>query len=160
VVTRLLDLVSTRFDYVVIDTPRTWFSWTDNVLMGSNRLFIVTESTVPGLRNAKQLVTAINERLGDGVQPQVIVNRFEQRMFGAGLRRTDLNKALGGTLVGTIPNNYALVREAIDRGVPLEDVKPRNSVTLELKKLIEPVTPKKAAPEPAAAKSRGLAWAR
>lgn len=160
VVTRLLDLVSTRFDYVVIDTPRTWFSWTDNVLIGSNRLFIVTESTVPGLRNAKQLVTAINERLGDGVQPQVIVNRFEQRVFGAGLRRTDLNKALGGTLVGTIPNNYALVREAIDRGVPLEDVKPRNSVTLELKKLIEPVTPKKAAPEPAAAKSRGLAWAR
>src|SRR5262245_62745444 len=43
VVTRLLDLVSTPFDYVGIDPPRTWFSWTDNVLIGSNRLFIVTE---------------------------------------------------------------------------------------------------------------------
>ena len=138
VVTRLLDLVSTRFDYVVIDTPRTWFSWTDNVLIGSNKLFIVTESTVPGLRYAQNLVGAINERLGDGVQPQVIVNRFEQRMFGPGLRRTDLKQALGGALAGTIPNNYALVREAIDRGVPLEEVKPRNPVTTELKKLIEP----------------------
>ena len=33
---------------------------------------------------AKGLVGAIRERLGDGPQPQVIVNRFEQRMFDAG----------------------------------------------------------------------------
>ncbi len=37
VVTRLLDLVSTNFDYVVFDMPRTWFSWTDSVLLGSNQ---------------------------------------------------------------------------------------------------------------------------
>src|SRR5581483_2006277 len=36
VVTRLLDLASANFDYVVIDMPRTWFSWTDSVLLGSN----------------------------------------------------------------------------------------------------------------------------
>src|SRR5262245_13898164 len=153
VVTRLLDLVSTRFDYVVIDTPRTWFSWTDNVLIGSNRPFIVTESTVPGLRYAQNLVTAIIERLGDDVQPRVIVNRFEQRMFGPGLRRADLKQALGGALAGTIPNNYALVREAIDRGVPLEEVKPRNPVTTELKKLIDPHTA--AQRKPAAPAERG-----
>ena len=47
VVTRLLDLVSTNFEYVVFDMPRTWFSWTDNVLLGSNKLFIVSETTVP-----------------------------------------------------------------------------------------------------------------
>ena len=67
--------------------PRTWFSWTDSVLLGSNRLFIVSEMTVPGLRHAKQLVAAIRERLGDGPQPQVIVNRFEQRMFAPGLQQ-------------------------------------------------------------------------
>ena len=80
-VTRLLDLVSTHFDYVVIDMPRTWFSWTDSVLLGSNNLFIVCEATVPGIRHAKQLVAAIDERLGDSPKPTVIVNRFEQQMF-------------------------------------------------------------------------------
>jgi pilus assembly protein CpaE len=161
VVTRLLDLVSTRFDYVVIDMPRTWFSWTDNVLIGSNRLFIVTESTVPGLRHAKHLVTAINERLGEAVQPEVIVNRFEQRMFGPGLRRADLKQALGDALAGTIPNNYGLVREAIDRGVPLDEVKPRNAVVVELKKLIEPPQAARSGrSEAAGEKSRSPAWAR
>jgi len=160
VVTRLLDLVSTRFDHVVIDTPRTWFSWTDNVLIGSNKLFIVTESTVPGLRYAKQLVTAINERLGDAAQPRVIVNRFEQRVFGAGLRRTDLKQALGGALAGTIPNHYGLVREAIDRGVPLDEVKPRNPVSAELRKLIEPQTTKAARGQEPPEAARRLPWMR
>jgi len=136
VVTRLLDLVSTNFEYVVFDMPRTWFSWTDSVLLGSNKLFIVSETTVPGLRHAKQLVAAIKERLGDGPKPQVIVNRFHQRMFSPGLRRSDLAQTLGDAFVCAIPNDYNLVREAIDRGVPLDEVKPGNKITAQIRKLM------------------------
>jgi pilus assembly protein CpaE len=106
------------------------------VLLGSNKLFIVSETTVPSLRHAKQLVAAIKERLGDGPNPQVIVNRFEHRMFSSGLRRSDLEQTLGDSFVAAIPNDYALVREAIDRGVPLDEVKPGNKVTAQLKKLV------------------------
>src|SRR5579872_2762269 len=127
VVTRLLDLVSSHFDFVVFDMPRTWFSWTDSVLLGSNQLYIVTEATVPGLRQARQLVDAVRERLGDGPKPQVVINRFEQRLFAHGLRRTDIEQALGDSFRTTIPNNYGLVREAIDRGVPLDEIKPGRS---------------------------------
>jgi pilus assembly protein CpaE len=136
VVTRLLDLVSSNFEYIVFDMPRTWFSWTDSVLLGSNKLFIVSETTVPALRHAKQLVAAIKERLGDGPNPKVIVNRFQQRMFAAGLRRSDFEQSLGDCFVSAIPNDYNLVREAIDRGVPLDEVKPGNKITAQLKKLV------------------------
>ena len=95
VVTRLLDLVAANFDNVVIDVPRTWFAWTDCVLIGSNRLFLVTEMTVPGLKHARHLVNVIHERLPDGPKLEVIVNRFEQRLFGPGLRRADIEQALG-----------------------------------------------------------------
>jgi pilus assembly protein CpaE len=138
VVTRLLDLVSSNFDYVVFDMPRTWFSWTDSVLLGSNKLFIVSETTVPGLRHARRLVEAIRERLGDGPKPQVIVNRFEQKLFSSGLRRADIEQAIGDAFAACVPNHYRLVREAIDRGVPLEEVEPGNKITLQLKKLILP----------------------
>jgi pilus assembly protein CpaE len=137
-VTRLLDLVSSHFRYVVIDTPRTWFPWTDSVLLGSNKLFIVSEMTIPGLRHAKKLVSAIGERLGETANPQVIVNRFEQRMFVQGLRRVDIENALGKSFAGTLPNNFQIVREAIDRGIPLEEVKPNNNVILALKKIMLP----------------------
>ena len=137
-VMRLLDLVSTHFNYVVFDMPRTWFSWTDSVLLGSNQVFVVSEMTVPGLRHARQLVEAICERLKEGAAPKVIVNRYEQRLFGPGLRRGDIEQTLGDTFAGAIPNQYQLVREAIDRGVPLDEVKPGNKVSQALKKLIEP----------------------
>jgi len=149
VVTRLLDLVSSHFDYVVFDTPRTWFSWTDSVLLGSNKLFIVSEMTVPGLRHAKQLVEAIRERLGDGPKPQIIINRFEQKLFSTGLRRADIEQALGEDFAASVPNHYNLVREAIDRGVPLDEVKPGNKITAQLKKLIFPQPGGKTARQPA-----------
>lgn len=160
VVTRLLDLVSARFDHVVIDMPRTWFSWTDNVLLGSNEAFIVTEMTVPGLRHAKQLIAAISERLAEAAPPKVIVNRFEQRWFAPGLRRTDIQQTLGEAFAGTIPNDYRLVREAIDRGVPLEDVRSRNGVVTELKRIVLPQPAAARKDQTAADHSRRFAWAR
>lgn len=159
VVTRLLDLVSTNFDYVVFDMPRTWFSWTDNVLLGSNKLFIISEMTVPGLRHAKQLVEAIKERLGDGPKPQVIINRFEQKMFSSGLRKADIEQVLGDSFAGCIPNNYGLVREAIDRGIPLEDIKPGNPVSTQLRKLVMPPAPAESAGGGGLKKFK-LSWAR
>jgi pilus assembly protein CpaE len=160
-VTRLLDLVSSHFNHVVIDMPRTWFPWTDSVLFGSNKLYIVTETTVPGVRHAKQLITAIGERLAGGPKPRVIVNRFEQHLFGPGLRRGDIEQALGEAFAGVIPNNYRLVREAIDRGVPLDEVKANNAVSSALRKIVTPLPGKQAASgRKAAEKDRAAAWAR
>ena len=160
VVTRLLDLVAAHFDNVVIDVPRTWFNWTDSVLIGSNRLFLVTEMTVPGLKHARTLVNVIRERLPDGPALEVIVNRFEQRLFGPGLRRADIEQALGESLALTVPNNFRLVSEAIDRGVPLDEVKAGNNIQQALAKLIVPPKQKNAAKVVAAPVERKLAVVR
>jgi pilus assembly protein CpaE len=161
VVTRLLDLVSSHFDYVVFDMPRTWFSWTDSVLLGSDKLFIVSETTVPGLRQAKQLVDAIRDRLGDGPHPKVIINRYVQKVFSPALRKSDIQQTIGDAFLACIPNDYGLVREAIDRGVPLEEVKKGNKITAQLRKLVLPQAAAKPAKDDAdGAKKFKLSWAR
>jgi pilus assembly protein CpaE len=135
-VLQLLDLVSQRFANVVIDLPRAWDAWTDEVLTASNRLFVVTDMTVPGLRLGRRLAASLTERLPDA-KPRVIVNRFEQQLlFGTGLRRADVERALEGFLEGTVSNNYKLVREAIDRGTPLEQIKAGSNVSTDLKRLV------------------------
>lgn len=136
VVMKLLDLAVSRFDYVVIDLPRTWFAWTDAVVSGSNKVFVVTETTVPGLKLASNLANAMAAKLGEEVKPRVIVNRFEQKMFGSGLKRGDLEAALKEKFAGTVSNNYRLVREAIDRGVPLDAVEKGSNVAMDLRKVI------------------------
>ena len=115
--------------------------------------------TVPGLRHAKQLVEAVRERLADGPQPQVVINRFEQRMFSSGLRKNDIEQVLGEAFAACIPNHYGLVREAIDRGIPLDEIKRGNQITQELKKLVLPQAAKPAAGAAGLGKLK-LAWAR
>jgi len=72
----------------------------------------------------------------DAAVAQVIVNRFEDRLFSGGLKKRDIEQALGKDFAAVVPNFYRLVREAIDRGVPLDEVKPGNKITAELKKLV------------------------
>src|SRR5262249_44468951 len=49
-VTRLLDLAAGKFSDLVIDLPRQWLPWSESVLRGADQFFIVTELSVPGLR--------------------------------------------------------------------------------------------------------------
>ncbi len=138
VVVRMLDLVSAYFDNVVIDMPRTWFPWTETVLLGSNNLYIVAEMTVPCLRHTQRLIQAVYETVGKEVKPKVIVNRFEQRMFESGIKQADVEEILGDHFAGGISNNYRLVREAVDRGVPLQEIDADANVINDVKKIILP----------------------
>lgn len=138
VVVRMLDLVSAYFDNVVIDMPRTWFPWTETVLLGSNKLYIVAEMTVPCLRHTQRLIQAVYDTAGKEVKPIVIVNRFEQRMFESGIKQADVENILGEHFGGGISNNYRLVREAVDRGVPLQEIDPDANVIQDLKRIILP----------------------
>jgi len=52
--------------------------------------------------------------------------------------KSDIEQAIGDTFLACIPNDYGLVREAIDRGVPLEEVRKGNKITLQLKQLVLP----------------------
>ena len=151
IVVRMLDLVSAYFDNVVIDMPRTWFPWTEAVLLGSNKLYIVTEMTVPCLRQTQRLIQAFHHTVGKEVRPSVIVNRFEQRRFEGGVKQSDVEELLGDHFVGGISNNYKLVREAVDRGVPLHEIDAEANVVKDLKRIILPDEA-----NAAAAKSRSL----
>lgn len=137
-VVRVLDLVSAYFDNVVIDMPRTWFRWTETVLLGSNKLYIVSEMTVPCLRHTQRLIQAIYETAGKEVKPNVIINRYDPRGQQNGVRENDLTEILGDHFAGGVSNNYRLVRQAVDRGVPLHAIEPNANVIGDLKKIILP----------------------
>lgn len=141
-IARLLDVIAMRYDQVVIDLPRVWQPWTDAVLAGSDRIFIVADMTVPGLRCARRILDRIAGRLAGRIEPKVIVNRFTKlSAFSNGLRVGDVEKALGPAYAGYITSNYGLVREAIDRGMPLEELRPGNIVSSDLGHILFPQAP-------------------
>jgi pilus assembly protein CpaE len=159
IVMGLLNVVCQCFDQIVIDMPNSWHSWTDNIVLGSNKLFLVSEATVPSLRKAKQLAQAISAKLGQRPKPNVIVNRFQWRLFSPGLRDADIKRALGDGFACTIPYNHRLVHEAIDRGVPLNEVRKNSDVAVAVKRLINPRRPKSKVQLGSPSRSPTLNWA-
>jgi len=135
-VVKLLDLVSAYFDNVVIDMPRTWFPWTETVISGSDKLFVVADMTVPSIRHSHRLVKAVEERIGKQSNPRVIVNRMDFRKNASGLNASDVENSLGEYFAGGVPNNYMLVRDAVDRGVTIGSVDAANNVTKALSSIV------------------------
>ena len=138
VVVKVLDLVSAYFDNVIIDMPRIWFPWTETVLRGSNHVYITAEMTVPCLRHTQRLINAIETEVGKEVKPRVIINRYTPKGLEGGVKADDVEELLGERFAGGISNNYKLVREAVDRGVPLHEVDQNANVVRDLKRIILP----------------------
>ena len=61
-----------------------------------------------------------------------------KKTFENGIRTADVEEVLGEHFAGGVSNNYRLVREAVDRGVPLHQIDPNANVINDLRKIILP----------------------
>jgi pilus assembly protein CpaE len=136
VLTTALSIVSDMFEHMILDLPSVWQPWTNDVLNGSDEIYIVTEFMVPALRKAHELRTAMQARLNGEAPVKIIVNKCRQHIFGGGLRKGDAADLLGEGLAGFIPDESDLVREAINRGEPLSVASRSNRVARELSRIL------------------------
>jgi pilus assembly protein CpaE len=132
----VLGLLSRSFDYVVIDMPKNWYPWMDNVIWGSNHVFVVTNFTVPALRHARYVIDAISAKAINEPKVSVIVNKHRQKLLGAGLKKSDAEQLLRNWLAGFIPESSDLVHEAINRGLPLSEVVRGNKLEKALERIL------------------------
>ena len=122
---RLTDVARGRFEIVLADLPPAWSAWSFEVLRQSDEVLLVTQMTVPGVRQARrQLDTLRAENLGD-LPVKVVLNRFEKR-WGGPLSVKEVEKALGRPVDFTIANDYRTVSEALDQGLSLAEVRRRS----------------------------------
>ncbi len=133
----ILGLLSEAFDHLIIDLPRHWWSWTENVIWGSDRIFVVTGFTVPALRNARFLADAVAAKAAAKAEVSVIVNKFHEPLMGAGLTRKDAEGILEARLGGFIPNLGGLVDDAINRGTRLAETRAGNKVGKKLSQILD-----------------------
>ena len=121
-ITQLLNLAVTKFDDVVLDLPRQWLPWSQSILRASNKFFIVTDLSVPGLRHARRLADEMQRLFDVPSKGRVIVNKY--RWLGNnGIKKSDAYEALGERLAGFIPDMGSSVRDCQNRGIPMSEVK-------------------------------------
>ena len=136
-VENILGLVSDVFDNFVIDLPGTWYSWTDSVMHGADKMFVITEFTVPALQYARSLANGIRDKQLNNLQTHIIVNKYRQQLIGSGLVKQDVHDVLGYENIHFIPEDRRLVEEAINRGEPLSQLKKSNRIGKDLSRALD-----------------------
>jgi pilus assembly protein CpaE len=81
-------------------------------------------------RARRQLNLLQSQDLGQ-LEVRVILNRFEKSMSRT-IRPSDVREALGRDVAYTIGNDFPMMRAAIERGVPIEEIKRKSAVGRDL----------------------------
>ena len=134
-IARLLDLVAAKFDNLVIDLPRTWLPWSESVLKGADHFFVVTDLSVPGLRQARRVTDELHRRFGSAIKRRVIVNKLGW-LGSHGVKKSDAFEVLGERLAGFVTEAGALVNESRNRGIPLSEIKKSNRIEKDIEAIL------------------------
>ena len=144
-VVQLLDMASQIFDTLIIDMPPMWTPYCDPVVAGCDRVFVITEPSVPALRRARDIAEALPDKLPEDARVRVIINKWRREFLGAALSRRDAEVALNGFLAGFIPEDATLVRDAINRGDLLSATSWSNKISRELARIVAVEAPQELA---------------
>jgi pilus assembly protein CpaE len=83
------------------------------------------------LNRAKRQLRLLESQDLNNLDVRVIVNRYDKNAARM-IRPSDVREALGRDIAYTISNDYPLMRAAIDRGVPIGDIKRKSAIAKDL----------------------------
>jgi|KBSSwiStaDraftv2_1062776.scaffolds.fasta_scaffold46245_5 pilus assembly protein CpaE len=132
--TQIVDLATREFGTVFVDLPTNWTNWSLSLVARSDLVLLVTELSVAGLNRAKRQLRLLDSQDLGGLDVRVIVNRFDKSQSRT-IRPADVREALGRDVAYTVSNDFLLMRAAIDRGVPIGDIKRKSAVAKDLETL-------------------------
>ena len=132
--TQIVDLATREFGTVFVDLPTNWTNWSLSLVARSDLVLLVTELSVAGLNRAKRQLRLLDSQDLGGLDVRVIVNRFDKSQSRT-IRPADVREALGRDVAYTVSNDFLLMRAAIDRGVPIRDIKRKSAVSKDLETL-------------------------
>jgi pilus assembly protein CpaE len=128
---QIVEFATHEFGTVFLDLPANWTNWSLSFVARSDLVLLVTELTVTGLNRAKRQLELLESQGLGGLDLRVIINRYEKSQART-IRPSDVRAALGRDIAYTVGNDFALVRAAIDRGIPLSEVKRKNAIVKDL----------------------------
>lgn len=123
----IVDLAEAEFGTVLVDLPTNWTNWSLSLLARSDLVLLVTELRVPSLHRARrQLDLLANQDMGN-LDVRIILNRTEKGFFRT-LSEADAERVLRKPVSYCIANDHDTMTQAIDRGIPIADVKRKSAL--------------------------------
>ena len=114
----LFEMLSDKYQFVLVDLPAAWLSWTAPVLSVSGLIAVVGVNTIPSLRSARDTLEAVRALKPPG-QITVAVNRCETGWFGGIAHRQHATSILRNEKIVFLREDADGARASANTGVPI-----------------------------------------
>src|SRR6478609_4726092 len=144
---RILNLLKSHFDFVVVDTSPSFDEYALQAFDETDEMLLVTTLDVPTLKNVKVAVETLDLLNFPKPRRHLVLNRADDRV---GLTAEKVESTLGMTISASIPTSTQ-VAHATNSGEPIISAQPKHAVSQAVKKLASSLTGSRSvAPTPAA----------
>ena len=116
-VRRILGFLRQHYDYIIVDTPRSFAASTLAIFEQADLVFIVSTADLPSLRNIQRGIPILKRVLTKGdEQVRLILNRFDPDDT---ITVADVEKSLGLKVYWKVSNDYEAVMTSVNAGKPI-----------------------------------------
>lgn len=130
---KILSILASEFDFIVVDLPRALVDWVGPVMTRADHLFLVTDVSVPSVRQARRLIDIYTED-NLTLPVELVVNRAVKPMLPSGQQKA-AEKVLERSFKYWLPEDIKAARSTLDLGKPLAEVAPRAKLTKAFRKM-------------------------
>ena len=114
---RILAFLRQHYDYILVDTPRSFSAQTLAVFEQAELVFIVTTADLPSLRNIQRGIPVFKRVLTKGEdQLRLILNRYDPQ---DAVSVEDVERSIGVKVFWKVSNDYEAVMGSVNAGKPI-----------------------------------------
>jgi pilus assembly protein CpaE len=152
--TRVLGLLKASFTHVIVDTSKGFNALDMQVLAEADDVLLVTQLDLPCLRNVVRLLASFKDSGKFDDKVKIVMNRSGYDTGQISLKKAQ--ETIGRDIFWQVPNDYRVMVEVRNNGVPLVQQAPKAAITQSINQLAAALSG--AAEDPAAetaSKTRG-----
>ncbi len=124
--TALLNLLQKHCNQLVVDLPRMIDRTAINILQQANKIAVVVQQDFINLKDAVHLLGILRNELAVlDEQIVIIVNRYDKN---SPIRIKDIQESLHAKNLVTVPNDYKVVLDSLNKGEPIHTVARRSAI--------------------------------
>lgn len=137
-VAQVLTLAAATFEVVLVDLPAAWTPWSLAALAHSDAVVLVTNLSVPGLRQARRQLDLI-EANAVAAPLRIVLNRVPKKLFRT-IDLADSERVLHRKVDFTVADDAATMNSAVDQGRTIAQVRGKSVLEKDLGVLIAGLT--------------------
>ncbi|WP_277267646.1 AAA family ATPase [Nitrosomonas nitrosa] len=133
----LIQVAKKHYDFVILDIGCSFDAISIQCLDHADLIFPVLQQTLPFIRNAKRVIDTFYSLGYPANKIRLILNRFGKK---DDITVTDVTNTLNLNVFKTVPNDYSVVAESVNQGIPVIKLARRSIVAKSLQEITRELT--------------------